>query len=153
MDLVATIYPGNVHTVLNLQAGEGGGGAGGGGARRAPPPAASERGDDARRPCEVGAFDPRSAAAAAWRQRYVRTRIEVGDNQIQIGMGDKSKWATTRFESKQHGQSSEYSLYTAAVYSGEHTHTLFLFGPRVATAGSPDTCTCRYAGSCRDQSR
>ena len=100
MDLVATIYPGNVHTVLNLQAGEGGGGAGGGGARRAPPPAASERGDDARRPCEVGAFDPRSAAAAAWRQRYVRTRIEVGDNQIQIGMGDKSKWATTRFESK-----------------------------------------------------
>ena len=85
--------------MLNLQAGEGGGGAGGGGARRAPPPAASERGDDARRPCEVGAFDPRSAAAAAWRQRYVRTRIEVGDNQIQIGMGDKQnkpenrKWA------------------------------------------------------------
>ena len=51
-----------------------------------------------------GAVDPRSAAAGAWRRRYVRTRIELcdklTDNQIQIGMGDKSKWATTRFKSK-----------------------------------------------------
>jgi hypothetical protein len=32
------------------------------------------------RPCEVGAFDPRSAeAAAAWRQEYVRTQIEWSD--------------------------------------------------------------------------
>ena len=95
MDLVATICPGNVHTVLNLQAGEGGGGAGGGGARTPPAAmgaAASGGGDDARRPCGVCAFDPRSAAAAAaWRQRciFVRTRIEEGDNQIRIEMGDK----------------------------------------------------------------
>ena len=51
-----------------------------------------------------GAVAPRSAAAGAWRRRYVRTQIEVvdksTDNQIQIGMGDKSKWATTRFKSK-----------------------------------------------------